>query len=95
MSSIQMSLILPQIFLCIWIVEKNELSKKIRWGMWFIWHPVIWSKRNDRVFNNCVKEVDETVESIKVLSQWSLSCLKIAVFLYYRWCWNPRDCLSR
>lgn len=54
----------------------------------------MWKTRNERIFNNKIQEVDEMVDHIKVISlQWSLNRLKIATYLYYEWCWNPRICL--
>lgn len=74
-------------------------KKKWRRGAWLIWHSVIWviwNSRNDRIFNDKVKEVDEMVEEIKVLLwNWSLNRLKISSCLFYEWCWNPRECLGR
>jgi hypothetical protein len=56
---------------------------------------VVWKARNNRIFNNKIIGVDELVEQIKVLSwHWSLSRLKIATYLFYEWCWNPRFCLG-
>jgi hypothetical protein len=64
-------------------------KRKIRKGMWLIWHAsirVIWRARNDKLLKNCVKEIDELVEEIKVLSRhWSLTRLKIASCLFYEW----------
>jgi len=64
-------------------------SKKIRRGFWLIWHAVvwvIWRKRNDRIFNNKVKGVEEMVEDVKGMSWfWVLSKLKVASSLLYDW----------
>lgn len=45
-------------------------SKKLRHGFWIIWHAtfwVIWKVRNDIFFNDGLFELDDVVESIKVL----------------------------
>jgi len=40
--------------------------------------------------------MEDIVEEIKVLSwRWSLSMLNFLTYLYYEWCWNPKDCLLR
>lgn len=56
-------------------------NKKLRKGFWLICHAsiwVIWKARNDIIFNDCIKGLDELVEDIKVLScrQWSLQMRK-------------------
>jgi len=61
----------PNLFIhsACWSDEAN--SKKIRRGFWLIWHAVIWviwRERNDRIFNNKEKGVDEIVEEVKVMS---------------------------
>ena len=64
-----------------------------------MWHAplwVIWKAWNDRIFNNLIKEPDEIVEDIKVLSwSWVLSRLKNPPCLFYEWSWNPKACLLR
>lgn len=64
-------------------------NKKIRCGLWLIWHAcvwVIWRERNDRIFNERVKEFDELVAEIKAVSwQWSLKRLSKASYLFYEW----------
>lgn len=78
----------------------NEVvSRRHRKGFLLIWHATIWSiwkERNDRIFNNKEKGVEEIVDEIKAVSWvWMLSRLKIASFLFYEWTWNPRECLNR
>jgi hypothetical protein len=74
-------------------------SKKLRHGHWTVWNVMIWmiwKVRNGIIFNNVVVDVVELVESIKLLSWcWSMNRLKIASCLYYKWCWNPHNCLAR
>lgn len=73
--------------------------KKEKKGLLLIWHATIWSiwlERNDRIFKGVNKEVGELFEVVKALSWcWCHNRLKIGAFMYYEWCWNPRDCLSR
>lgn len=68
-----------------WSDEAN--SKKIHRGFWLIWHAVIWviwRERNDRIFNNKEKGVDEIVEEVKAMSwHWDLSKQKVASCLFY------------
>jgi len=74
-------------------------SKKLTLGFRLIWNASIWSiwnMRNEIIFKNDAFEVEELVERIKRLSWfWSMSRIKIASCLYYEWCWNPRECLTR
>lgn len=53
----------PNLFIhsACWLDGAN--SKKIRRGFW-----LIWRERNDRIFNNKEKGVDEIVEEVKVMS---------------------------
>jgi hypothetical protein len=71
-------------------------SKKGRKGFGLVWHStiwLIWKYRNDRIFNNVVKNAGDCVEDIKVLTwKWSAHKLKISPCLYYEWCWDPGSC---
>jgi hypothetical protein len=62
---------------------------KLKRGYVLIWHAVlwvIWREQNGRIFNNKVKDFDEIVEEIKLVSwHWALSRLKIASCLFYEW----------
>jgi hypothetical protein len=50
----------------------------------------IWLSRNNVIFSNGVVDLEETVESIKLLTwRWGLSRHKIPSCLYYEWCWDP------
>jgi hypothetical protein len=73
--------------------------KKIRKGVGMIWHAVVWSiwrARNDIIFNNLTRDVEEVVEEIKVMSwRWGLSRLETTACLFYEWQWNPIECLRR
>lgn len=64
-------------------------NRKIRRGLWLIWHAcvwLIWMERNNRIFNERVKEVDELVAEIKAVSwQWSIKRLSKASYLFYEW----------
>jgi len=55
-----------------WECWSNEGGrKKIRKGLWIIWHAtiwVIWQARNHIIFRNETKQVDELVSEIIVLS---------------------------
>jgi hypothetical protein len=97
---LQINFITPKNLFDHFVCWSGEVGKKrLRKGYWSAWHAtlwVIWKARNDRIFNNCIKETDEIVEEIKRLSwQWSLTRLKIPLCMYYEWIWNPRGCLSR
>jgi hypothetical protein len=71
-------------FLC-WLNEVRP--RKVGRGFCLIWHTAIWiirTERNDCIFNNSIKKVNDLAENIKVLSwHWSLNRLKIASCLYY------------
>lgn len=58
-------------------------DKRLRKGFWLIWHATIWEVwrvRNDKIFNEVTKRVDEVVEEIQVLAwKWFLHCLKSAL----------------
>lgn len=73
-------------------------SKELKRGLRLIWQAVvwvIWSVRNNVIFNNGVVEVDYMVEEIKRLSwTWSLTRTKIQPCLFYEWHWNPKWCLG-
>jgi hypothetical protein len=87
----------PNLFIHALCWTREVGAKKLRRGAWLIWHAVvwvIWTARNNKIFNDIYTEVEELVDQIKVLSwQWSLSRLKIVTCLFYEWCWNPRFCL--
>jgi hypothetical protein len=89
----------PNLFVHFECWNSEVTSKRIKKGAWMIWHATIWTiwkERNERIFNEQRKEVDELVEDIKVVSWfWALSRLRIASFLFYEWTWNPRECLNR
>ena len=80
-----------------WFNEVN--SKKVRKGLLMIWHATIWTiwlERNEKIFKGTNKVAEEIFDAIKILSWcWCLNRLKIGAFMYYEWCWNPRDVLSR
>lgn len=92
-------LIPPNMFIFFLCWSGWERNKKIRRGLWLIWHAaiwVIWRVRNNRIFNNQVTEVDELVEEVKVLSwRWTLNRINIPACMFYEWCWNPKECLKR
>jgi len=94
------SLITPLNFFVHWASWSNEgRNKKIRKGLWIIWHATIWSiwqARNHIIFWNEVKYVDVLLSDIMVLSwRWSLTRLTMQTCLYYEWSWNPLECLRR
>jgi hypothetical protein len=52
-------------------IYKALTQKRLYKGYWMVWHAVlwtIWKARNDRIFNNLVKDYGEIVDEIKVLS---------------------------
>lgn len=80
--------IMPQSVFNHWLCwNAGASNKKMIKGFRLIWHAtiwVIWKARNDKIFNDKVKEVLEIVEEVKVLSwRWCLSSLKIPACLYY------------
>jgi len=81
--------------------NSEATSKRLKKGAWMIWHATIWTlwkERNERIFKEQRKEVEELVDEIKVVSWfwfWKLSKLRIASSLFYEWTWNPRECLNR
>jgi hypothetical protein len=74
-------------------------ANKVRKGLLLIWHATVWNiwlERNDRIFKGVNKDVDQIFDGIKSLSWcWCLNRLKIGAFMFFKWCWNPRDCLAR
>lgn len=58
----------PKIYLFIWNVVVGVRDRKISNDFWLIWHAVILKTRNDMIFKNSIKIVDEMVDKIKVLS---------------------------
>jgi len=64
-----------------------------------VWHAAIWiiyKARNDCISKNIIKNKEELVEKIKVMSwQWSLGRMKIPASMLYEWLWNSSDCLLR
>jgi len=94
------SFITPTNLFVHWECWSNEgRRKKIRKGLWIIWHAtiwVIWQTRNHRIFQNETRHVDDLVAEIIVLSwRWSMSRLNMQTCLHYEWNWNPQECLLR
>lgn len=89
----------PNLFLHFECWNSEATSKRLKKGAWLIWHTtiwLIWKERNERIFNNHRKDVEEIVDEIKAVTWfWALSRLRIASFLFYEWTWNPRECLNR
>lgn len=60
----------------------------------------LWRARNNRIFNNSVREVEEIVEiveTVKVLSwRWTLTRLKVPACMFYDWGWTREivSCVS-
>jgi len=94
------SFITPPNLFVYWECWSNKgRDKKIRKGLWIIWHATIWAiwqARNHMIFRNEVKHVDDLLSEIVVNSwRWSLSRLNMQMCLYYEWHWNPQECLLR
>jgi hypothetical protein len=74
----------PNLILHINCLSSAMCTKKLRRGAWIICHVVIWiiwKMRNDRIFNNKIREV----EQIKAVAwHWSMNRLKIASCLFYK-----------
>jgi hypothetical protein len=72
-------------------------NKKERGGLCLIWAAyawVIWSVRNDIIFNNGVLFIDEVVEQVKLVSwKWYIGRVAKGPFLLYEWKWSPLDCM--
>jgi cellulose synthase/poly-beta-1,6-N-acetylglucosamine synthase-like glycosyltransferase len=92
-------LIPPDIFMLFDCLIGAAGNKKVRSRFSLIWHAtiwMIWSSRNKVIFSNGVKNLEEVVEAIKLISwRWGLSRHKIPICLYYEWCWDPGLCLRR
>lgn len=84
-------LILPNLFVLWECWCGGERNKRIRKSL-----RVIWKARNDNSFNNRNFVVDEMVEDVKVLTwRWSSDRISMPPCMFYEWCWNPRECLTR
>jgi hypothetical protein len=74
-------------------------NKRIRKGISIVWVAfvwVIWRCRNDRIFNNVVGMVADTMDQIQRLSwQWYLSMTVKDACLLYEWIWDPGECMVR
>jgi len=74
-------------------------AKTVCKGLWLVWHTaisVIWHARNSKIFKNVTCGVDDMVEEVKVISwKWSLTRLKISTCMFYKLCWNPKECICR
>jgi hypothetical protein len=72
-------------------------NKKERGGLCLIWTAyvwIIWSVRNDIIFNNGVLFIDDVVEQVKLLSwKWFVGRVSKGPFLLYEWKWSPLDCM--
>jgi hypothetical protein len=74
-------------------------NKREKIGLCLIWNAfvwVLWSVRNDVVFNNGVVYGDEIADHIKMLSwKWFIARVSKGPILLYEWKWNPMDCMIR
>ena len=88
---------LLNLFVHVKCMSSEVSDEKLRKGYWFIRHATNWvilNECNRRIFTNTVKEKEELVEKIKVLSwRWTLARFKVRTCLYYDWFWSPQDCL--
>ncbi|CAJ2675195.1 unnamed protein product [Trifolium pratense] len=90
-------IVLPaNLFQCFDSFIGAAVGKKCRKMFRMIWHTIvwlIWKNRNDVIFSNSSKEVNEVVDDIKQLSwRWSLSRSKINPCMFYEWCMEPLYC---
>jgi hypothetical protein len=73
-------------------------NKKEKAGLCLIWNAyvwVIWSIRNDIIFNNGVLFLDDVVEQVKLVSwKWYVGRVAKGPFLLYEWKWSALDCMS-
>jgi hypothetical protein len=74
------SFIMPPNLFVHWACWSNEgRSKRIRKGLWIIWHATIWAiwqARNHMIFRNEDKHVDDIVSEI-VVNSWRRSLSKL------------------
>jgi hypothetical protein len=81
------------------VIRGSTRNTKIRKGFLMIWHATlwaIWKARNSAIFSSSTYLPEQIVDDIKVLSwKWSLGRQKILPCLFYKWSWDPGDCLSR
>jgi hypothetical protein len=76
---------------CVWLDLKcwSDVVRSKKFQRWYrmIWHAAIWvirGERNGRIFNSIVKDIDDVVEAIELVSwHWSLCGLKTAACLFY------------
>jgi hypothetical protein len=64
-----------------------------------VWHAVIWAlwrSRNDRIFANNFLNQEEIFYKIRISSwKWLLAKKNTLPCLFYEWCIDPFDCISR
>jgi hypothetical protein len=74
-------------------------NKKEKAGLCLIWNAymwVIWSTRNEVIFNNGVVYCDEVADQIMMLSwKWYIGSVAKGPFMLYEWKWRPMDCMVR
>jgi hypothetical protein len=74
-------------------------NKREKIGLCLIWNAfvwVLWSVRNDVIFNNGAVYNDEIADQVKLLSwKWFIARVSKGPILLYEWKWSPLDCMMR
>lgn len=88
---LQLNIITPPILFVHLDCWTNEVSnKKSRRRLWLIWNAVIWviwKERNDRIFNNCVKER-------RWMKLWIVLRFYLGSGVWAGWGWRHRCIMS-
>ncbi|KAK2372488.1 hypothetical protein QL285_073614 [Trifolium repens] len=73
-------------------------NKKEKVGLCLIWSAyiwVLWSVRNNCIFNNGAVNLEEVVDHIKLLSwKWFIGRVAKGSVLLYEWNWEPLICMK-
>ncbi|KAK2435218.1 hypothetical protein QL285_020294 [Trifolium repens] len=74
-------------------------GKRPQKGIMMVWQTVIWTiwcVRNDKVFSDKPIHFEEVLERLKCIAwKWLLARKSNSLSLYYEWCVNPLDCITR
>jgi uncharacterized protein YktB (UPF0637 family) len=74
----------PKLFIGFNVFLARLEIKNLQKGFVMVWHStfrLMWKARNDKIFNNIIKNSKELVDEIKVLSwKWSVHHMKPCLF---------------